>query len=103
MTAVSCRLHLPSLAERHAQEAALQLPHRLCLRRATMESNLIINRELHLRPKKGTYSLQQGKKTILVIDIYSIDLSKYGSIHLRSAIVKENSVSRQSSISIQIG
>jgi hypothetical protein len=92
VTAASCCPHLPSLAERHFQGAALQLPHRLFLRRATIESNLVVNRELHLRPKRGTYSLQQGKKTVLAIDIYSIDLSRYGSIHLRSAIVKENSV-----------
>ena len=39
VTAAYDRLHLPSLAERHFEGAALQLPYHLFLRLATMESN----------------------------------------------------------------
>jgi hypothetical protein len=60
---------------------------------------LVLNREFHLRPQRGTYSLY-SQRTVLAINIYSIDLFRYGWIHLHTAIVKENSVSRQSSIDL---
>ena len=34
------------------------------------------------------------------MNIYSVDLFRYGWIHLHAAIVKEDSVSRQSSIDL---
>jgi hypothetical protein len=54
-----------------------------------------------LGQKRNLLSIIVTKKTVLLaINIYSIDLFRYGCIYLHPAIVKEDSVSRQSSIDL---